>query len=208
MNEAITFETLSAYVDGELDDAGAAAVERAMASDARLRDRVRRIRETDGALRAALGGAVRERVPSRLLTAIDEGFAARRRQRIPRFALPIAASLAAIIALGAAGYHLHQVQLNAAKEAVAAAQARERAVLAATINHVLETVVSGKSVAWEVPETGARGAVTPIRTYRSRSGHWCREYRVHEEAASATADRRGVACRTGDKMWRIVRAHY
>jgi anti-sigma factor RsiW len=208
MNETIPFETLSAYVDGELDDAGAAAVERAMAADTRLRDRVREIRETDATLRAALGGPLRDRVPPRLLSAIDDGFGARRRRRLPRFALPIAASIAAVVVLGAVGYRLHEAQLDAAKEAVIAAQARERAVLTATINHVLETVVSGKSVAWEVPETGVRGAVTPIRTYRSTSGHWCREYRVQEEAASKTTDQRGVACRTGDKEWRTVRAYY
>jgi len=208
MNEAIPFETLSAYVDGELDDAAAAAVERAMAADARLRDRVREIRETDATLRAALGGPLRDRVPPPLLTAIDDGFAARRRRRLPRVVLPIAASIAAVAALGAVGYRLHETQLDAAKKAVVAAQAHERAVLTATINHVLETAVSGKSVAWEVPETGVRGEVTPIRTYRSTSGHWCREYRVEEVAAGGTTDRRGVACRIGDKEWRTVRAYY
>lgn len=208
MTEAISFETLSAYVDGELDDAGAAAVERAMAGDARLRDRVRQLRETDATLRAALGGPMRAPVPVRLLAAIDDGFAARRVRRLPRHTLPIAASIAAVVALGAFGYRLHQAQLDAAKEAVIAAQARERAVLAATVNHVLETVVSGKSVAWEVPETGARGAVTPIRTYRSTSGHWCREYRVQGEGKGGTTNRRGLACRTGDKEWRTVGAYY
>jgi anti-sigma factor RsiW len=44
---------LSAYVDGELDAAQAASVERLLASDARARARVAEFRETTGLLRAA-----------------------------------------------------------------------------------------------------------------------------------------------------------
>jgi anti-sigma factor RsiW len=206
MNDAIPFEMLSAYVDGELEPDEVAAVERAMAADKNLRDRVRKIRETDAALRAALAAPLREAVPPRLRAAIDGGFAARRRRRMGRIALPVAAGIAAVIALGATGYHFHRVQLEAATRAAVAAQERERAILMATINHVLETVTSGQSVTWEVPETGTRGAVTPIRTYRSTSGHWCREFEIREVTASGEQDRKGLACRTGEREWQAVRA--
>lgn len=206
MTKAISFAMLSAYVDGELDAADVTVVEQALATDKRVRESIRRIRETDAALRAAFDVPLAEKVPPRLLAAVDDGFAARRRRRLRRIALPIAAGVAAVIALGAVGYRFHRAELEAATNAAVAAQERERAVLSATINQVLETVASGRSVTWEVPETGAHGAVTPIRTYRSTSGHWCREFRVREETAGRAQDRRGLACRIGDRKWQAVRA--
>lgn len=59
--------TLMAYVDGELDAAGVAGFERAMAADPALARQVRVLRDANTALRAAYNSALREPVPERLL---------------------------------------------------------------------------------------------------------------------------------------------
>lgn len=58
---------LMAYVDGELDPAGVAEIEAAMATDLGVVRRVRLLRDTTAALRAAFNEAMHEPVPERLL---------------------------------------------------------------------------------------------------------------------------------------------
>jgi anti-sigma factor RsiW len=58
---------LMAYVDGELDPAGVAEVEAAMAADLAVARRVRQLRDATTALRAAFNEPMREPVPERLL---------------------------------------------------------------------------------------------------------------------------------------------
>ncbi|MGQ0675806.1 MAG: hypothetical protein ACT4N4_06935 [Rhodospirillales bacterium] len=58
---------LMAYVDGKLDAAGVAEIEAAIAADLALARRVRLLRDTTAALRAAFNDAMHEPVPERLL---------------------------------------------------------------------------------------------------------------------------------------------
>jgi anti-sigma factor RsiW len=58
---------LTAYVDGELDAAGVAEIEAAMAADPALARRVRVLRDATAALRAVFNDVAREPVPERLL---------------------------------------------------------------------------------------------------------------------------------------------
>lgn len=58
---------LMAYVDGELDAAGVAEIEAAMAADLGIARRVRLLRDTTAVLRAAFNEAMHEPVPERLL---------------------------------------------------------------------------------------------------------------------------------------------
>lgn len=104
-------ETLMAFVDGELDDATAGEVARAVESDAELAARVRIFNDSAVMVRAAFADAVDEPVPERLLLAA-RGMPAsatvvplRRRTVIARWvALPLAASVAALMIGAGAGY--------------------------------------------------------------------------------------------------------
>ncbi len=40
--------------------------------------------------------------------------------------------------------------------------------------------MSGQTVSWENPDSGRRGNITPVRTFKNRSGQWCREYAADE----------------------------
>jgi surface antigen len=75
-------------------------------------------------------------------------------------------------------------------------------VARAAVQAALENRVRGQAQHWRVPGV-ARGSVVPRRTWRSRSGHWCREF---EEIVQLVNGRRSVAidvrCRASDGRWR------
>ena len=106
-------ETLVAFVDGELDDAMADEVARAVESDAELAVRVRMFSDSALVVRAAFDDVIKEPVPDQLLLAARGAAAAstvvpfRRRagSTIGRWiALPLAASVAALMIGAGAGY--------------------------------------------------------------------------------------------------------
>lgn len=65
----------------------------------------------------------------------------------------------------------------------------------------LETLISGESRAWAARNGGARGFVTPLRTFKNVEGQYCREYRMEVLLASEARSARRVACRTADGVW-------
>ena len=79
---------------------------------------------------------------------------------------------------------------------------RQRASAAAA--QALESVPSGQSVAWRNPDSGNTGAVTPVRTYQTSSGEYCREYTQTITIGGERHQSYGTACRQPDGTWRIV----
>jgi surface antigen len=79
---------------------------------------------------------------------------------------------------------------------------RERANTAAS--QALESMPSGQSVAWRNPDSGNAGAVTPVRTYQTSSGQYCREYTQTITVGGERHQSYGTACRQADGTWRIV----
>src|SRR5215216_2587034 len=54
--------------------------------------------------------------------------------------------------------------------------AADRAKASAASSQSLESVPSGQSGAWRNPDSGNSGVVTPVRTYQTATGQYCREY--------------------------------
>jgi surface antigen len=79
---------------------------------------------------------------------------------------------------------------------------RQRANAAAM--QALESVPSGQSVAWRNPDSGNTGVVTPVRTYQTPSGQYCREYTQTITIGGERHQSYGTACREPDGSWRIV----
>lgn len=204
--EALIAE-LGAYLDKEAPAERAQATERRLFEDPETRRLLRDLRADQAGLKAELERAVAGPPPERLLNAIHSGFAARRggagRGRAPWWAL--AAASVAFLAVGAgAGLWWAESRIDQALLRFEARSELERAVIAETINRALETQVSGASLVWESGESG--GQVTPLRTFRSRSGHWCREYtrtsRFNGDPVAVLA----LACRTDEGRWVTIRA--
>jgi hypothetical protein len=70
---AVTDEMIMAYADGELDAAGCAEVEAAMAEDTSIATRIEAHLKLRGALAGAFGGVLAEPVPDRLIEAVKRG---------------------------------------------------------------------------------------------------------------------------------------
>ncbi len=62
----------------------------------------------------------------------------------------------------------------------------------------------GQQIAWNNPESGNYGTVTPIRDGATASGDYCREYEqtIYVDGRSETGV--GVACKRADGKWEVV----
>jgi surface antigen len=73
---------------------------------------------------------------------------------------------------------------------------------ARTLQTALEGQPDAEAVAWRSPTSGWSGAFTPLRTFQTETGTFCREF---QEDLAAPADRsaryRLTACRTGRGVW-------
>lgn len=69
----------------------------------------------------------------------------------------------------------------------------------------LETVPSGTTIIWSNPRTGHSGSFTPLRTFRSGSGVWCRQFRQTFRAGGGANEAQGIACRRPSGYWDMTR---
>lgn len=71
------------------------------------------------------------------------------------------------------------------------------------IGYALENLVSGTSATLRFGDTEV--SVTPLRTWKSVSGHWCRRYEQVIAEPGATPERdQATRCRQ-DGVWKLVR---
>lgn len=69
-----------------------------------------------------------------------------------------------------------------------------------TVQYALENLVSG--TASNVSDRGTEIAVTPLRTWKSVSGHWCRRYELIVTQPGADPERnKATRCRQ-DGVWK------
>lgn len=212
MKHDITHDDLVRYVDGELDDDKARAVEAAIAADPALRSTVRSLAEGATLLRAAFNepvhGAGMDALATRVAAALAEArgearskvvvLAGRRRWLVPA---AVAASVA-VIALGlGGGYFVAGARLDSERATLASLRLEDHKAFELAVQDALEKQVSGKSISWQNPSSGHGGTVTPIRTFKSADGQWCREYAYESQSEAGTETLRAVACRAGEGRW-------
>lgn len=62
---------------------------------------------------------------------------------------------------------------------------------------------SGESSAWQNPDSGNSGSVTPTRTYQATGGQYCREYEQDIVVGGKREKTYGTACRQANGSWQI-----
>ena len=74
-----------------------------------------------------------------------------------------------------------------------------------TIQEALETALSNQNRRWVGASNGTYGFITPIRTFRIKTGHYCREFleTIAKDANVLTVTK--TACRDDDGIWKEVR---
>jgi len=61
----------------------------------------------------------------------------------------------------------------------------------------------GQTIAWNNPNTGNSGTVTPVRDGTSSAGEYCREFQQQVTIGGKQEEAYGVACRKPDGSWEI-----
>ncbi|MCH2546652.1 MAG: glycine zipper 2TM domain-containing protein [Alphaproteobacteria bacterium] len=73
-----------------------------------------------------------------------------------------------------------------------------------TSQRTLETAPSGQQVAWNNPDSGNYGTITPVNVYQNDAGQYCREYSQTINVGGRNESAYGRACRQPNGSWRIV----
>ena len=66
------------------------------------------------------------------------------------------------------------------------------------------TAPVGKTIAWNNPDNGHAGTVTPTRDGRDQAGNYCREYETTVTVTGETKKAFGTACQQPDGTWKVV----
>lgn len=82
--------------------------------------------------------------------------------------------------------------------------AADRAYMERRTQESLEYGKTGATAAWNNPDSGNSGTVTPKQTYQKADGQYCREFEqtVYVDGQEKVAT--GRACRESDGSWKIV----
>ncbi len=119
--------------------------------------------------------------------------------------LPLAAAGATLMVLGACAQTSDS--RDAGDPAYNALTPRAEVLARNTVQEALETAHSKTSLTWSYVEDGSRGEITPLRTYRSSAGFYCRVYiEVIDAGAEDRTSRERTACRDDDGLWKPVRS--
>ena len=62
----------------------------------------------------------------------------------------------------------------------------------------------GEKIAWNNPESGNRGSITPVRDGTASSGEYCREYQTEIIIDGQVESGYGTACRQPDGGWKVI----
>jgi surface antigen len=81
--------------------------------------------------------------------------------------------------------------------------ARDKQMASQAAQKAFEDGRSGQASAWNNPDTGNSGSVTPTRTYQLANGTYCREYHQTITVSGEQHQAYGTACRQPDGTWKI-----
>ncbi len=110
-----------------------------------------------------------------------------------------------LIALGLIGSSLQATRLLAARHDVfEGLNTADRQLAENTKQETLESRRSGDLGHWRNDLSGNSGTFMPLRTFKIKTGHFCRGYRESAIAGNEMASRDLTACRDLDGVWMTI----
>ncbi|MDN3721185.1 hypothetical protein QW131_23300 [Roseibium salinum] len=205
-------EKIGRILDGEATALERTALRAQITQTATGEQLLRKMPRDNALLQKAVPAEVPQHSMDRFLAVIDREFATRQAPTIrqpqrswTRTMLQLAAALVLIAGTVMLTSVIMQSRMDNAVASLAAHMEAERMLLAQTVQEALETKVSGEPV--QIGQNGDWSEVlTPIKTYRSKSGHWCREYLRETSFDGMDMSVRGTACRAQNGTWTTVSA--
>lgn len=198
-------ELLMRYADDELGLPERRLVEEKLRTDPKAEALVATFQGQRERLSAALMTTDDEESLRRQERWLDQTIDKRRRQQrhsdIRRWALPIAASLLITLIGGIFSIHYADERARIETARLLAAQAHDRELALETRIEALERMLSGNTLTWMNDISGAKGSITPLRTFQTPAGQWCREYRETTIFANTSDERLSIACRDDQQGW-------
>ncbi len=197
----MTAELLSAYHDRELGLEETSRLRRSLAADVEARAVLDAFDRIDDAVRESFAEDLDAPISLDLARAVRSGLAARRRRAIGRTVLRWAGPVAAAIAIVVFGdrWVEQRTELALAERELQIAELTDRAV-----QDALENALSGAAVSLADDKLSGVVSITPTRTYRSETKHWCREFVEDVVIDGKHTTRFGLACRENTGEWRRV----
>jgi surface antigen len=196
-----TFEDVSTFIDGELHDR-VKTEGIGSARDPETAAILAGMSRVDGLVRAYYGSQADQAIPEHLAAVVHDGFAARRRGKSRNaFWMPMAASFVIATASLGGAFHFAQTRTQQQIAAYEERWAEGQRALQTALQDALETKESGAVVVFAAGEADIHGTIRPTRTYKSRSGHWCREFSEVIEIDGTRELRQGLACRENSGVW-------
>ena len=210
--------TLIAYVDGELDPQTARQVEDALAEDIDAREFVEAQRHIVALSRAAFPISHYGQTPDELKAHLQNTLGQSTSQstvstppaRVSWFArsrgfgvpLALAASVCALLLGWGGGYEYAHITAARSLEASAQVRAVDGDAMKVALNQALEDHLSGNELVWKSERSDRTAVFTPIKTYKNKSGQYCRQYREDTTTGGQRHTVYGLACRVGPKTWK------
>lgn len=81
----------------------------------------------------------------------------------------------------------------------------DQAYMERNAQYALESTRTHQPTTWRNPDSGNYGSITPVETYQTAQGQYCREYHQTVYVGGQPQQAYGTACRQPDGKWLIVR---
>ena len=205
MNQQFDELTLSAYIDGELDPDTMREVDSFLEQDKNAQKYVLNAVRAAARLRRFMNGDLNENIPEHLISAIRPQPEKKQRRKALIYPLFRMAAAILLVLLGfGAGSFLQRDGNGDFSMLTAALPARYSQV----VDQALEYNLSGTPREWQAPRSAVIVSVTPVKTYRDRSGLYYREYRLEVRAERERRQIKGLAYRTAGGKWKTKAVFY
>jgi surface antigen len=205
MNQQFDELTLSAYIDGELDPDTMREVDSFLEKDPDAQKYVLNAIRATARLRSSMNADLSEDIPEHLIAAIRPQAAKKQRRSAAGHPLFRMAAAILLVLLGfGAGSFLDRGGNQNLSMLTTALPARYSQV----VDQALENNLSGISREWQAPRSAVIVSVTPVKTYRDKSGLYYREYRLEVRAERERQQVKGLAYRTAGGKWKTKAVFY